>query len=787
LGAAAWAPPAAAQETPEQETCFGCHDDPELEVERDGRARSLFVDPEAFAGSAHRRLDCSACHADLADVERFPHAARLDPVDCTDCHDDDDGPVAAYRASPHADAGVGCAACHAPHAVRSRREPGGAPPEGPPDACGTCHADARVSWEGGAHAALAAGVPAAACADCHGGHAVRLGEGRWGEACASCHPDEVRRWSAGVHAGDPGNGHVAASCADCHGSHDLLPASDLASRVNPLSLPDTCESCHHPDPSSEHPAPGGESVQRYETSVHGRALREFGLVVTATCASCHGAHDVRPPDEPGAPTSRRRIPETCGACHAGILQRYLQGVHGADFLAGGEDVPVCTDCHTEHAVSDPAMEGSSVSHALVAETCARCHADDDLAQRYGLESSVRRSWGTSYHGIAGGFGSLSVANCASCHGFHDVLPSSDPRSPVNPANLDATCGSCHAGATAAFARVPVHSVIGREENPVPWYVQRIYAWLVSVMIGAFVLFILVDLFGRLRLRLGLGPAETEHVEPEAWPDEDALVAPDESFRRMGPQARLQHGVLILSFSVLVLTGLPVFLHGVPWMRSLIDLEGGFELRSRLHRFAALALIGLSLWHLVGLALSHGARRWFALMLIRPRDFGDFLQDAAFSLGFLGWVGRSPRLAPLVRRFSWLRFDRRPRLGRYGLVEKLEYGAVLWGNVVMILTGLILWRPGWFLDWTPVWTFDVCRVVHGFEATLAFLAIIVWHMYHVHLRPGVFPMSRVWLHGRVSRAELREHHPGEYLAILERRRARRREEARSAGTGGEREP
>jgi cytochrome b subunit of formate dehydrogenase len=88
---------------------------------------------------------------------------------------------------------------------------------------------------------------------------------------------------------------------------------------------------------------------------------------------------------------------------------------------------------------------------------------------------------------------------------------------------------------------------------------------------------------------------------------------------------------------------------------------------------------------------------------------------------------------------------------------------------MIVTGAILWRPEWFLDWTPTWTFEVCRVVHGFEATLAFLAIIIWHMYHVHLRPGVFPMSRVWLDGKITRGELRHHHPREYLDILERRR------------------
>ncbi|MBI5362545.1 MAG: hypothetical protein HZA53_05150 [Planctomycetes bacterium] len=668
---------------------------------------------------AHTRIACVDCHTALSkfDASEGEHATPLAKPTCSVCHASEER---AHGASIHAAKQVACAQCHAPHAI------------------------GRSAVAEDARAAL-----------CSGGHTAAATE-----------------WAKSVHALDPGNGRRAATCVDCHGAHDVLARTELRSRVHPLHVPDTCEACHHPDPSREHPAPAGEKVRQYESSVHGQALRKVGLVVTATCVSCHGAHGVLDPKAENAKTARKQIPATCGACHAGILATYYEGVHGADFKAGVKDVPVCTDCHTEHAVRDPALEGSSVSKALVAETCARCHADDALGARYGFASSVRRSWGSSYHGIATSFGDRDTANCASCHGFHDILPASDPRSPVNRANLDATCGGCHAGASAAFARVPVHSVIERAENPVPWWTQRIYAILVFGMIGAFVLFILADLFGRLRMKLRCGPPETVHVEPADWPDEDRLVAPGENFERMGRHGRLQHAVLIVSFSLLVLTGLPVFLHDMGWTRSLIDLQGGFHLRSLLHRGAALALILLSLWHAVVLILSPSARGWFARMMIRPRDVAEFAQDIAFDVGAFGWVARSKRLAPIVQRHPWLRFDRRPAFARYGLVEKLEYGAVLWGNVVMIATGAILWRPDWFLGWTPTWTFDVCRVVHGFEATLAFLAIIVWHMYHVHLRPGVFPMSRVWLDGKISRGELRHHHPREYLALLERRRRER---------------
>ena len=679
----------------------------------------LLLPPVVAAQAAPQDKLCRVCHPAVTTAHAAKDARAHAAVACVDCHaalKDFDATSGDEHATPVAK--VQCAGCHAPQASEH--------------SC-SVHADK------------------ATCAQCHPPHAIGLAPvPDTAAACGSCHADALEHWRASLHAADPGNGRVAASCSDCHGKHDVRAKSDPLSRVYPLRLPDTCESCHKPDPSPEHPAPGGAQVQQYETSVHGQALRKYGLIVTATCASCHGAHDIRAARAEDAPTARKQIPHTCGSCHAGILATYLEGVHGAAFRAGSKDVPVCTDCHTEHAVRDPAMEGSSTSKALVAETCARCHASDELAKRYGFRSSVRSSWGSSYHGIATAFGDRAVANCASCHGFHDVLPSSDPRSRVNVANLDKTCGSCHVHASAAFARIPVHAVADRAQNPVPWWVQRIYAVLVTGMIAAFVLFILADLWCRLRLRMRWGPPDTQHVRAGEWPDEEQLVGKHETFKRMSLHGRLQHALLIVSFSLLVLTGLPVFLHDTPWMQRVIDLEGGFHLRSLLHRGAAFALIGLSLWHTATLLLSSGARGWFAKMMIRPRDVLEFGQELFFDVGL---------------RKS------RPAFGRYGLVEKLEYGAVVWGNLVMIATGAILWRPDWFLGWMPSFTFEVCRIVHGFEATLAFLAIIIWHMYHVHLRPGVFPMSRIWLDGRISREELRHHHAREYLELLKSRRAR----------------
>jgi len=125
---------------------------------------------------------------------------------------------------------------------------------------------------------------------------------------------------------------------------------------------------------------------------------------------------------------------------------------------------------------------------------------------------------------------------------------------------------------------------------------------------------------------------------------------------------------------------------------------------------------------------------------------------------------SKRLAPV-----------RPRFGRYNFIEKFEYLAVGWGSVIMIGTGVLLWAPHVSLMFLPKWVMDIAFAVHSWEAILAFLAIIVWHMYNVHVNPAVFPMSRVWLTGRISLHELRENHPLEYERLIQHQNAPTREE------------
>jgi predicted CXXCH cytochrome family protein len=339
------------------------------------------------------------------------------------------------------------------------------------------------------------------CVDCHTDlkavadfpHAEKLRP----VVCAACHEDVYKDIKASVHDGLEKN-EIRVGCQDCHGAHDVRPADDLESSVSPLNLPATCEKCHAERVKTPR---GGEFIRQYETSVHFRGLKESGLTLSANCSHCHGVHDVVPTEDPASRVARANIIRTCGRCHVGIEKSYREGVHGKAYVKGSGDVPVCTDCHSEHDIRSPEDLGSRVYATKVAAVCVRCHDDERLGRLYGFLTSRLKTFFSSYHGTASKFGETRVANCASCHGFHDIRVSSDPKSSINPANLPETCGTCHAGAGANFAKGKIHEAPAEMSgNRGAQVVKVFYIALIAVLISAFLLFIAADLFRKVRVQ-----------------------------------------------------------------------------------------------------------------------------------------------------------------------------------------------------------------------------------------------------------------------------------------------
>lgn len=209
--------------------------------------------------------------------------------------------------------------------------------------------------------------------------------------------------------------------------------------------------------------------------------------------------------------------------------------------------------------------------------------------------------------------------------------------------------------------------------------------------------------------------------------------------------RVQHIVLVVSFTILIVTGIPLLFWDTPAIR----IWGGiFSIRTFLHRFAGSALAALACFHVLYVLFSEQGRRDFARIAPRARDVRDLVHHFRYQLG---------------------RADEPPPFDKFDPFEKFEYFAVVWGSAIMVATGFMMWFIEATLQLFPKWVYDLILVIHGYEALLAFLAIILWHLYNVHLKPGVFPMSRVWLDGRVTLRELREHHPREYQRWLRQQR------------------
>ena len=169
----------------------------------------------------------------------------------------------------------------------------------------------------------------------------------------------------------------------------------------------------------------------------------------------------------------------------------------------------------------------------------------------------------------------------------------------------------------------------------------------------------------------------------------------------------------------------------------------FDLRGIIHRVAGVVLVAASLYHLWYMAMTPRGREFF-------RDIFPGKGDLKDIVGALRWyLGRT---------------HERPRFGRFSYIEKSEYWALVWGTVVMGVTGVILWFQDPFIELLSKLGWDVARTVHFYEAVLATLAILVWHLYFVIFNPDVYPMNLAWFTGKISEAEMEEEHPLELEEI-----------------------
>lgn len=415
------------------------------------------------------------------------------------------------------------------------------------------------------------------------------------------------------------------------------------------------------------------------------------------CVDCH--EDVK-----DLPHAEKLARVACARCHAKPAAAYEASVHGQAVLRGVREAPVCTDCHGEHSMRSPSDPASPASAGAVTKTCSTCHASERIALKFGMPLDRLESYLSSYHGLAYRRKDATVANCASCHNYHDVLPSNDPRSSVHPSNIPHTCGRCHPGAGAQLAGVSIHGA-AEEKHWTVGLARSIYLVLIPFTLGFMLLHNALDLLRKARTRR----------PPPMGPGEERLTRHE----------RLQHAVLAVSFLLLAHSGFALMYPEAAWTRWLAPFSEGT--RRALHRWTALAFCGLCVYHLVYLAFSPRGRTVLRGLLPRWHDARALLQHFAYGFG--------------------LRKEPPERHGAWNYAEKLEYWALVWGSTVMVVTGGVLVFHGLVLSYLPAWTSDLATVVHYYEAVLACLSILVWHGYMVVFDPEVYPMNWAWLTGR----------------------------------------
>lgn len=566
------------------------------------------------------------------------------------------------------------------------------------------------------------------CSQCHAkaeARAANAGIATWeglsAEAgmCRGCHKSADAAYDQSAHGLALREGKVGtARCQDCHGAHDVYPKASRESRLSKRNVVATCAKCHlHPMYEEALTPARLKSVGSYAESIHGKSLMETGQVKSPSCVDCHGGHVAAIQDKTST-AHVARATAMCAGCHAGVLDDYKKSAHGIAAAKGEKDAPGCHNCHTAHGVAAPGASFKLTSD----RQCGTCH-QKAFAQHL-----------QTYHGRAHALGGVQVAACYDCHGNHGVLGKAEAGSTVAAANKLGTCRSCHVGAPANYAAyLPHGDPTDRANYPRLYWTYKPMTWLIG---GAFALFALHTVVLGLRHVVELLRDRRSYldarrrrglVERRTWPSLEA--------ERWSPLTRFidrfSYGLLLLSFAVQVVAGMPLGFPQAPWARAVFGLLGGADSARSLHRFGAMLTVFCVALHLGSMI----AAAWSARGRCRDED-GRFRVSLLLRLAF---GPESPLLGPRDARTIWAHVKwivgrgPEPRFDRYRYWEKLDYLATFIGVAVIGASGLVLFRPAQALRFLPGWIVNVAQVIHREQAWLILVFMLTSHVVHVLLR------------------------------------------------------
>ena len=541
--------------------------------------------------------------------------------------------------------------------------------------------------------------------------------------CVACHSDIVDNADkANAHTKDPAVALKKVDCAGCH--EELWEQTVIRGKT------------------AERPRLGvvAQNIEAYRKSFHARPNADDKTQPNAKCDNCHDTHsfNVPPKNTPQHTQWRLSIPEVCGkSCHTEQLEAYLGSVHGQEnskkMLAQGA---VCSDCHTAHSISSTSGDAFKLT---VSSNCGNCHVDK-------LES-----YKDTFHGQVSTLGYAYTAKCYNCHGSHEILRVSNPKSMVHPDNRLKTCQTCHNAqkglpdVPAGFASYQPHG----NAHDFNKYPQIWVAWqiMVQLLVGTFGFFWLhTALWFYREYKERKERAGQPHIKPDSVPAQYK----GKHVQRFTPIWRIAHITFALSLMVLTLTGMPLFYSSVSWAPTLMKALGGVHTAGIIHRVAAVVFAGVFFWHLIYMVLNI-VRNRKTFKIMGPTSMVPNLQDGKDMLAMFQWFfGQGPR----------------PKFDRWTYWEKFDYWAPFWGVTIIGGSGLVMWLPGFFGAFLPGWIFNVAAIFHGEEAFLAVVFLFTVHFFNNHFRPDKFPLEVVMFTGTFSLEEFKHDHGVEYQRLVD---------------------
>ncbi|MBK8975337.1 MAG: cytochrome b/b6 domain-containing protein [Planctomycetes bacterium] len=568
------------------------------------------------------------------------------------------------------------------------------------------------------------------------------------EGCFNCHsdPDNTMEWGDGTEVSTGidrilflESAHGELDCMACHQGldpmeHAFADHENFAEYRKGLNA--RCAECH---------AEGGPNPDA--PPIH-QLLHPANVDKAPLCSDCHAAHAAR-----RTPAAHVSMSKACATCHESTYAELAGSAHGAGVLDDGDrDLPSCTTCHSGH---DAVGKSSAARDLRLGMPCMGCHGDKDLMSRYDLSTDVVDTYlqdfhGTSLHfykadGTAESSDVLRTLVCADCHGVHDVAKVREGGAAALKANLRQVCAKCHDDASTTFPDAWMsHYRPTLESAPIVFGVKTAYwIFIPFVIIGLSIqIFAHLVLLPRRRRRLArAGVAAEPHDGPHILPgDERRFVL------RFGRWQRLEHLLGAVSFILLLLTGLPQKFWESDWATSLIATMGGIDMVRNTHRIVGLVFAALCVLH-VGIAiLKILSGRSQASMVPQKQDFRDALQNLQYYFG--------------LRK-------RPPQFDRFDYKQKFEYWGMLVGSAVMIVSGFVLFFPTIFAAFLPGQLIPAAKMAHSYEAMMAFLTIVVWHLYGALFNPDCAPLDKSIFTGRISVARMKHEHALEWAREADR--------------------